>query len=337
LGHGAPPQTALEALVSFIQRTLEGASVPGSAYRSDGADGQSPVIALVLTGELLRQWSFRQHIWCADNAARNDDTITSLLLRIVRSSDSSSATASRGALRAGEGPSASERPQMQYQALFCLWVMTFDEDAAAGLDEVFGAAPILARAAQAALKFKLVRLIIAIFRNMLEANENLNAQRLLGAKVLPLCETLQERRYPDKELEDDLVWVVGVLSRRLEQMSSYDQFASELYSGQLSFDSPVHLLDEFWKENAEKLTEHDNKDLKQLVHLVKPDTDSDATTLAVACADIGKFVQFADGARRRLDALGAKAAIMDLVNYDNSNVKHQALQTLARLVSTSWR
>ena len=48
-------------------------------------------------------------------------------------------------------------------------------------------------------------------------------------------------------------------------------------------------------------------------------------------------MQFADGARRRLDALGAKAAIMDLVNYDNSNVKHQALQTLARLVSTSWR
>ena len=171
---------------------------------------------------------------------------------------------------------------------------------------------------------------------MLDASEEENAMRLLGAKVLPLCDTLHERRYPDGELQEDLAYVQRVLSQRLEQMSSYEQYKSELYSGHMSFDNPAHSLEDFWKENAEKLTEQNNTDLKQLVSLLTSES-SDSTTLAAACSDMGKFVQHMEGGRRRVDALGAKLAIMNLVEHADDNVKYYALQTLAMLVSTSWR
>ena len=104
----------------------------------------------------------------------------------------------------------------------------------------------------------------------------------------------------------------------------------------MSFDNPAHSLEDFWKENAEKLTEQNNTDLKQLVSLLTSES-SDSTTLAAACSDMGKFVQHMEGGRRRVDALGAKLAIMNLVEHADDNVKYYALQTLALLVSTSWR
>ena len=52
---------------------------------------------------------------------------------------------------------------------------------------------------------------------------------------------------------------------------------------------------------------------------------------------MGKFVHHMEGGRRRADALGAKTAIMQLVEHADDNVKYYALQALAVLVSTSWR
>ena len=329
--YGAPPADVVEKLVKHIKRTL--ANATATELADDGANGNVAPILLCMVGELMRSAHVREMIWHRDTKAnmsqRASDTLIAQLVGVLRMSMASNTASSRASGNTGV-------PQLHYLALFALWELTFLEEAAQGLELHFGVASVLVHVAQKALKNKVVRLVVSIWRNMLDASEEENAMRLLGAKVLPLCDTLQERRYPDGELQEDLAYVQRVLSQRLEQMSSYEQYKSELYSGHMSFDNPAHSLEDFWKENAEKLTEQNNTDLKQLVSLLTSES-SDSTTLAAACSDMGKFVQHMEGGRRRVDALGAKLAIMNLVEHADDNVKYYALQTLALLVSTSWR
>lgn len=326
--YDAPPKDALLKLLEFIDKQLK-AVANGSG--DDGSEGNAAPISLAILGEILRQAPFRATVWAQASEAKDGNlSLVATLVNLVQTTSGAPGSGSSTPREAGG------KPQLQYQALFALWILTFDKQAASGIDAHFGLASALASAAQAALKHKIVRLIVGIWRNMLAADDE-NASRLLGAKVLPLCQTLEERNYSDQELTDDLKYVSSALSKRLDEMNSYEEYISELHSKHLTFDNPVHTLEDFWKENAEKLVEHDGKELKELVALVKPEAHSDATTLAVACSDLGKFVHFYDGGRRRVVALGGKDAIMGLVDHDDSQVKHYALQTLARLVSTSWR
>jgi len=329
VGEGeAPPLDMALAVIDYIKKAL--APLAKGDEAADMAEGHAAPMALCIASEFLRTARGRTSIWTKDmemrEAGQADAALIPQLLAVLRKT-STGMSASTG---------NTTLPQLHYQALFCLWLLTFDAAAARGLDLYFGAAPVLVQVAQKALKHKVVRMVLAIWRNMLVADEAENAPRLLGAKVLPLCATLEERRYPDKEMLDDLSYMAGVLQRHLDQMSSYEQYRSELYSGRLSFDNPAHALEDFWRENAERLTEDHDRDLKQLVRLLQS-KDADPTTLAAACADMGHFVQHMDGGRRRADALGAKIAIMQLVEHADANVQYHALQTLARLVSTSWR
>lgn len=329
----APPTSVLDKLLEFLNKQLK--TVVGNS--TDGAQGNAASVALLVLSEVLRQASFRSRVWeQATQQAESKDAQQAIVGTLVALEQKTTAGGS-GTQTPRE--STSGYPQLQYQGLFALWVLTFDQQAAAGIDAYFGLASVLVRLAQTALKHKIVRLIVGIWDNMLtvsNASEE-NAGRLLGAKVLPLCKTLQERNYPDEEMRDQLKHVADVLASRLDQMSSYEEYQSELQSKHLSEDNPVHSLDEFWKENAEKLIEDNEQDLKQLVALVKPESNSDSTTLALACNDIGKFVHNFEGGRRRVTALGAKDAIMGLVDSEDPQVRHAALQTLARLVSSSWK
>lgn len=323
--YGAPPADVVDKLLQHIKHKLAEAA----SEAQDGAEGNVAPVLLCIVDELLRSAYFRRLIWTRDTAAQNEHALLPKVIDVLRMSMTSNTPSSKATGNTGV-------PQLHYLALFGLWELTFYPTAAKELDLRFAVAPVLVHVARKALKHKVVRLTVSIWRNMLAAAEDANATRLLGAQVLPLCETLEERRYPDAELQDDLAYVKSILSMRLEQMSSYEQYKSELYSGQLSFDNPAHMLEDFWKENAEKLTEHNNADLVQLVSLLQR-KDADASTLAVACSDMGKFVHHMEGGRRRADALGAKTAIMQLVEHADDNVKYYALQALAVLVSTSWR
>ena len=49
-------------------------------------------------------------------------------------------------------------------------------------------------------------------------------------------------------------------------LSTYDEYVSELASGHLSW-TPVHESDDFWRENASKLNEKDYEQLKSVLHV----------------------------------------------------------------------
>ena len=69
---------------------------------------------------------------------------------------------------------------------------------------------------------------------------------------------------------------------------TFDEYSSELESGHLSW-TPPHRSEEFWRENATKLTDQNNKLLKVLARLLA--TSKDPIVLAVGCHDVGQFVK----------------------------------------------
>lgn len=60
---------------------------------------------------------------------------------------------------------------MQYQLIFCLWVLTFNPLLAEKMNK-FNVIPILADILSDSVKEKVTRIILAVFRNLIEKPED---------------------------------------------------------------------------------------------------------------------------------------------------------------------
>ena len=248
-------------------------------------------------------------------------------------------SSSRGS---GNAKSSPVTPQMQYQVIFCFWLLSFSESISEDINRKFSIVPLLVDIARGAVKEKVIRITIATLKNLLLKAPSQNGPVMLGSKLLPLVEILSERKWSDEELEEDLKFLASELEEKLKGMSSYDEYLSELSSGKLSWDNPAHELDDFWKANGQKLLEpgtssgtseeasadskkdaEDDEDedgekaprtgLTRLISLLK--SSSDAVTLSVALHDIGKLIQFTESGRRRVNqSKGGKVEIMKLIS-----------------------
>lgn len=61
--------------------------------------------------------------------------------------------------------------QVQYQLVFCLWVLTFNPLLAEKMNK-FNAIPILADILSDSVKEKVTRIVLAVFRNLIEKPED---------------------------------------------------------------------------------------------------------------------------------------------------------------------
>lgn len=196
--------------------------------------------------------------------------------------------------------------QMVYQVVFCIWLLSFDDNIAGQLNTKFGLVALLADVARNAIKEKVVRVIVATLRNLVVKAPSVNAPALLGSRGLALMDSLASRKWSDEEIPEDVEAVRSVLADKLKGMSTYDEYISELASGRLTWDNPAHNLDDFWKDNATKLindtesgADDEHKDQGGYKLLVKVLMESDdAQSLAAACNDITKVVTFAEGGKK---------------------------------------
>lgn len=227
----------------------------------------------------------------------------------------------------------SPSPQTAYLAGYSLWLMSFDEQVAKGINKEFDVVPVLVGIAQGAGKEKVIRVIIATFRNLATTAPGANLPSMLVAKLLPFCKNLATRKWTDEEILDDVVYLRDLLQQNFESLSTYDEYTTELAAGHLSW-SPVHESESFWKENAARLDEKDYAQLKRLVELLK--TSQSNTVLAVAAHDLGQYVKYHDRGKKVVTDLGAKARVMELMTHTDADVRYRALISVQRLVSTPW-
>ncbi|KAF7800262.1 hypothetical protein EIP86_011509 [Pleurotus ostreatoroseus] len=179
-------------------------------------------------------------------------------------------------------------PQMCYQIGFCFWLLTFDITISEEINKKYDIIPLLTDVAKAAVKEKVIRVIVATFRNLVSKAPSQNLPAMLVAQLLPFVKNLSTRKWTDEDIIEDVQYLRDELNARFESLTTYDEYSSELLSGHLSW-TPVHESELFWKENAPKLNDKDYEQLKILIRLLKE--SNDPVVLAVAAHDIGEYVK----------------------------------------------
>jgi len=227
--------------------------------------------------------------------------------------------------------------QVQYQLVFCIWVLTFNPLLATKMNK-FSVIPILADILNDCAKEKVTRIILAVFRNLIEkptdpqvAKEHCIA--MVQSKVLKQLSILEQRRFDDEDISADVEYLTEKLQNSVQDLSSFDEYATELRSARLEW-SPVHKSAKFWRENAHRLNEKNFELLRILVHLLE--TSKDPIILSVACFDIGEYVRHYPRGKHVLEQLNGKQIVMQLLVHDDPNVRYEALLAVQKLMVHNW-
>ena len=164
------------------------------------------------------------------------------------------------------------RIQAQYQAVFCLWQMSFDPQVVGQMQD----SPSITRVAatlRTVKKEKLARMCVAFLRNILEKAEDVQSKRkfasqMIGQKVVnSVSDFVKNKTFLDEEIIADCEYLLPELLVVVEGMSSFDEYRTEVMSGQLEW-SPVHRSERFWRDNINNINDGFGELVKALVHLL---------------------------------------------------------------------
>lgn len=210
--------------------------------------------------------------------------------------------------------------QLQYQLIFVLWLLSFDPRISERMIGGNAVIRVLADILRESGKEKVTRIIIATLRNLLEKPEekkNEASLSMIQCKLLP----------------DDVEVVYEKLNERVQDLSTFDEYAAEVRSGRLEW-SPVHKSEKFWRENAQRLNEKNYELLKMLTRLLE--TSADPTILAVAAHDTGEYVRHHPRGKHVLENLGCKVKVMKMMSHNDPNVRKEALLAVQKLMVHNW-
>lgn len=183
-------------------------------------------------------------------------------------------------------------------------------------------------------KVKVVRITLAVYRNLLTKPEDpavikQNCNVMIGCRLLKHLHVLVKQKFTDEELGSDLSFLVDFLKNTLEEFSSFDLYVSELLSGELRW-SPPHKSSDFWTKNVTRLNENNFALLRVLIEHLKDNRNS--KVLSIACFDIGQYVQYYPPGKSIIELLGAKNIVMGLLQHNDPSVKYEALITVQKIM-----
>ncbi|KAF9919685.1 H(+)-transporting V1 sector ATPase subunit H [Linnemannia zychae] len=217
-------------------------------------------------------------------------------------------------------------PQMQYQVIYCFWILTFNTEIAQEINRKYDIIPQLVEIAKSAIKEKVIRVVIATLRNMVEKAPEANLAAMATVKLLQFSENLSSRKWSDTDILEDINFLKTQLQENFHTLTTFEVYKAELLSSRLTW-SPPHLSDQFWTKNWKELKRENYALLRVLARLLS--TSNDATVLSVAASDIGQYVRRDPGSKKFLQEIGVKQKIMELMAHPDQEVRYNS-------VNTSW-
>lgn len=227
--------------------------------------------------------------------------------------------------------------QVYYQAVFCLWLLSFvaPQETNSGITDCVSQAleeaavpRRLTNVLREVWAEKVVRISLATLRNMLKMSITLRKE-MVGAGLVGALQSLCFRRWNDEDIRDDLGVLAEALESELASMSNFDVYRAEILSGALEW-TPAHRDEMFWRENVEKLERNQQEVLRCMVRLLHE--SSDDTVLAVACNDLAQFIKFHPRGRAIAQSLGVKSRLMELMVSGEGEVRRYALNCVQVLM-----
>uniref|UniRef100_A0A5K3EUN7 V-type proton ATPase subunit H n=1 Tax=Mesocestoides corti TaxID=53468 RepID=A0A5K3EUN7_MESCO len=229
--------------------------------------------------------------------------------------------------------------ELHYQLIFCLWCLSFNGDLVQSMVKDPTLLPAVSDVFCEAEREKVLRISMAFLRSVLEKLENPAlvrecSLRMVQCKVLKRLELLAQKDFShDPEMTDDLKFLQETLKASVQDVSSLEEYATELTSGRLEW-SPVHKSEKFWRENAVKFTDKNYELLKMLVYLMENSTEP--LILSVAAHDVGEFVRHYPRGKQVIDQLGGKQVVMSLLQHNDASVRYNALLALQKIMVHNW-
>lgn len=158
--------------------------------------------------------------------------------------------------------------QMQYQIIFVLWLLSFEPPIATTLEARHGIVRIFTDILRATSKEKVIRIVLATFRNLLDksTDASLALNSMVFAKLQPIIQVFSGKQWADDDITADVEAIQDALARRTTELTSFDYYASEVRSGKLEW-SPVHRSERFWYENHPRLSENNYELLRHAAPL----------------------------------------------------------------------
>lgn len=223
--------------------------------------------------------------------------------------------------------------QILYQALYCIWLLSFNQKVA---KEGFSQVKVIPRVVEVlrtATKDKVLRVGLAILRNLIDLCAE-NNEQMIEAGAIRVVESMSSKKWGDEDLVADLEVLREALQKNLALLSSFDIYKQELFSKSLEW-TPVHKSEKFWRENAHHFEDNNCRALSALINVLK-DNNSSPVALAVACYDLGEFVRFYPKGRALLQDLSAKQYIMGLMSHPEPEVQKHALLSIQKIMVQNW-
>ncbi|KAG0314317.1 H(+)-transporting V1 sector ATPase subunit H [Linnemannia gamsii] len=110
-------------------------------------------------------------------------------------------------------------PQMQYQVIYCFWILTFNEEIAQELNRKYDVIPQLVDIAKSAIKEKVIRVVIATLRNLVEKAPEANLAAMAAVKLLQFSENLSSRKWSDSEILEDVNFLKAELQENFHTLT----------------------------------------------------------------------------------------------------------------------
>jgi V-type H+-transporting ATPase subunit H len=220
--------------------------------------------------------------------------------------------------------------QIVYQSVQCLWLLSFQKSVAEQIAQtriIHNLVEIL----KVVPKEKVIRMTLATLRNLLGVGSNNDL--MIDSGILKPLEVLTAKSWGDEDIVDDLTALNDALQKNMVILSSFEMYKKEVLSGNLEW-SPVHRSEKFWRENAHRLEEDNNKLLLVLKEILT--SASDSQVLCIACFDVGEFARFHPRGKVLIQQTGLKLALMKLMEDKDSEIKKHALLAVQKLMVTNW-
>lgn len=222
--------------------------------------------------------------------------------------------------------------QVLYQTLFCLWLLSYDETVAQEFGHISNLVSQLVEVIRKEDRVKIRRVGIAILRNILSKGEN--NEQMIKAGMVKLAAGLTQKKWKDEDIEQDLAVLNEVLEKDVNVLNSFELYKEEVMSGNLVW-SLVHRSEKFWRENVGRFEENNFKVLGVLLELIR--SSNNPQVLAIACYDLGEFVRFHPRGRKVLSKMDGKVDIMNLMtNNPDAEVQKHALLCVQKMMVHNW-
>jgi len=231
----------------------------------------------------------------------------------------------------------SSNSQLLYKTVFAIWMVSFDgklSQSLPGKDIVKMVKDVLTTCRTE----KVIRLTLTLLKNFLDnkAQNPAMCELIVEEEVLGAVQQLEYEKWRDSELYDTIKEVSQLISSEVKEFSNFDRYLKELESGALTWGF-IH-SSKFFGENVMKFENMEFKAVKLLANLLA--TSKDATTLAVACHDLGEFVSLHPLGKKQVARLGVKDRVMELMasqDADQREVRREALLCCQKIMLNKWQ